>query len=407
MDRQQVFDAVVPCGAQYREIVIDQQGMGRGEASFAAQPFPEHRLFLGVADVVGADNGVEMITETGVLQFQRQAFGVGIGDQRAAFACGAQGVEKLHDIRMDRDQVRRFLFEGGNVDVEFPGPVIQAVPVQASFAAAENGVEDGLGGHHVQTAALGVTPRYHFLPEVIVEMQVQQGAVHIQQHIVYVIPVNHLLELAGLGGKVEYTSCTQARAICRRKAFIMSKKPRILSAHTIARTRLFHVEEVGLEFTNGTVVRYERLSASPQGAVLVVPMLDEDTVLLIREYAAGVHRYELGLPKGLIEADETILAAANRELMEEVGYAARDLRHVTSFTLAPGYFGHVTHVVFAGDLYEQRIPGDEPEEIEVVPWRMSALKDLVAQEDCTEARSIAALYMVRDLLLDQEQERGR
>ena len=178
----------------------------------------------------------------------------------------------------------------------------------------------------------------------------------------------------------------------------MSKKPRILSAQTVARTRLFHVEEVGLEFTNGTVVHYERLNASPYGAVLVVPMLDDDTVLLIREYAAGVHRYELGLPKGLIEVGETLLEAANRELMEEVGYGARDLRHITSLTLAPGYFGHVTHVVFARDLYEQRHPGDEPEEIEVVPWRMSELKNLVAQDDCTEARSIAALYMVRDLL---------
>jgi ADP-ribose diphosphatase len=188
----------------------------------------------------------------------------------------------------------------------------------------------------------------------------------------------------------------------------MSRKPRILSAQTIARTRLFHVEEVGLEFANGAVVYYERLSASPRGAVLVVPMLDEDTVLLIREYAAGVHRYELGLPKGLIEPDEDLLAAANRELMEEVGYGARELRHLTSFTLAPGYFGHVTHVVFARDLYPQRARGDEPEEIEVVPWRLSELKALLAQEDCTEARSIAALYMVRDLIRDGEtQERSR
>ena len=182
----------------------------------------------------------------------------------------------------------------------------------------------------------------------------------------------------------------------------MSKKPRILSAQTIAHTRFFHVEEVGLEFANGAVVQYERLNASPHGAVLIVPMLDADTVLLIREYAAGVHRYELGLPKGLIESGETILDAANRELMEEVGYGARDLYHLTSFTLAPGYFAHVTHVVFATDLYEQRRPGDEPEEIEVVPWRLSELKKLVAQEDCTEARSIAALYMVRDLLQEQE-----
>ena len=92
--------------------------------------------------------------------------------------------------------------------------------------------------------------------------------------------------------------------------------------------------------------------------------------------------------------------------MEEVGYGSRDLRHLTSLTLAPGYFGHVTHVVFARDLYERRLPGDEPEEIEVVPWRMSALKELVAQDDCTEARSVAALYMVRDFL-NEQQERDR
>lgn len=183
----------------------------------------------------------------------------------------------------------------------------------------------------------------------------------------------------------------------------MPRKPKIVSVQTIARTRLFHVEAVGLEFSNGTVVSYERLSASPRGAVLVVPMLDDDTVLLIREYAAGVHRYELGLPKGLIEPEEGVLEAANRELMEEVGYAARRLRQVTSFTLAPGYFGHVTHVVCAQDLYPQRRPGDEPEEIEVVPWRLSELKSLLSQDDCTEARSIAALYMVRDLLGDERE----
>lgn len=178
----------------------------------------------------------------------------------------------------------------------------------------------------------------------------------------------------------------------------MPQKPRIISAHTVARTRLFHVEEVNLEFANGTVVHYERLQASPAGAVLVVPLIDDDTVLLIREYAAGVHRYELALPKGLIEAGEDVLAAANREMMEEVGYAARRLRQINSLTLAPGYFGHVTHVVCAQDLYQQRRAGDEPEEIEVVPWPIADLGGLVARDDCTEARSIAALYMVRDLL---------
>src|SRR3569833_931464 len=100
----------------------------------------------------------------------------------------------------------------------------------------------------------------------------------------------------------------------------MPQNPRILSAETIARTRLFHVEEVGLEFANGTVVRYERLRSSQFGAVLVVPILDDDSVLLIREYAAGVHRNELALPKVLIEPNEDVLTAANHKKKEEVGY---------------------------------------------------------------------------------------
>ena len=52
-------------------------------------------------------------------------------------------------------------------------------------------------------------------------------------------------------------------------------------------------------------------------------MLDDDTVLLMREYAAGVHRYELGLLKGRMDAGETPEQAANRELKEETGYGAR------------------------------------------------------------------------------------
>jgi len=177
----------------------------------------------------------------------------------------------------------------------------------------------------------------------------------------------------------------------------MHKKPTLLKATTIAETRLFKVEQLDLLFSNGVKTQYERLVASYNGAVLIVPMLDDDTVLLIREYAAGVDRYELALPKGKIENNEELLSAANREIMEEVGYAAKKLQHLTSYTIAPGYLGHVTHVVLAEDLYEQKTAGDEPEEIEVVPWKLSNLAELIAQKDCTEARSIAALYLVRDL----------
>ncbi len=179
----------------------------------------------------------------------------------------------------------------------------------------------------------------------------------------------------------------------------MRKKPEIIASTTLAQTRLFRIEQLDLRFANGVNVQYERLMGSPSGAVLIVPLLDERTVLLIREYAAGMHRYELALPKGRIEAGETTVDAANREIMEEIGYGAHRLQHIQSLTLAPGYVNHTTHVVLAQDLYPQRNRGDEPEEIEVVPWRLDRLPELLGQEDCTEARSIAALFIVRDLLL--------
>ncbi|MES9993271.1 MAG: ADP compounds hydrolase NudE [Candidatus Thiodiazotropha sp.] len=178
----------------------------------------------------------------------------------------------------------------------------------------------------------------------------------------------------------------------------MSKPPTILSQQLIAQTRLFRVEQLDLQFGNGEQRCYERLLGGERGSVLVVPMLDQDRVILIREYSAGSHDYQLGLPKGRMEQGEDPLEAANREIREEIGYAARDLRLIKTFTIAPAYIRHQTHVILAQDLYPDRQPGDEPEPIETVPWLLSDWDQLMRQPDLTEARSIAALYITKELL---------
>jgi len=165
----------------------------------------------------------------------------------------------------------------------------------------------------------------------------------------------------------------------------------------VARSRLFRIESLDLTFANGARVQYERLvSGGKHGGVLIVPMQDDNTVLLVREYAAGTEQYELALPKGRVEPDESPAEAANRELSEEIGYAAKRLTPLTAFTLAPGYMTHATHVVLAEDLYPQEAEGDEPEPLEIVPWRLDSIFGLTQREDCSEARTIAALYLVQD-----------
>jgi len=95
----------------------------------------------------------------------------------------------------------------------------------------------------------------------------------------------------------------------------MKKNPTILTKTALAKTKLFQVEGLDILFDNQTQVQFERLVSSQQGAVLIVPIM-EDCLVLIREYAAGVERYELGFPKGKIDPGESWREAAIRESQE-------------------------------------------------------------------------------------------
>ena len=178
----------------------------------------------------------------------------------------------------------------------------------------------------------------------------------------------------------------------------MPVKPEILKVTTAAQTRLFKVEQVELRFSNGAERTYERLANRGNGAVMIIPVTENNEVLLIKEYAAGIEDYTLTLPKGLIDPGEDAHIAADRELKEEAGFGSNQLDTLKVMTSAPNYMGHSITAVVARDLYPCRLQGDEPEEMEVVSWPLAEIEQLVASDDFTEGRAIAALYMARDFL---------
>lgn len=183
----------------------------------------------------------------------------------------------------------------------------------------------------------------------------------------------------------------------------MRQKPTVLAREIVASSRLFRVEEVQLRFSNGAERTYERLvgKGSGYGAVMVVAMLDAEHAVLVEEYCGGTDDYQLSLPKGLVEPGEDVLVAANRELKEEAGFGAHELEYITELSLSPGYMSQKIQVVLARNLYEERLPGDEPEPMRVDRINLRKLSSLARHEQFSEGRALAALYLVRDLLTER------
>lgn len=172
------------------------------------------------------------------------------------------------------------------------------------------------------------------------------------------------------------------------------KKPEILHTEVVAKSRLFQIEQVHLKFSNEVERHYERMKGGSRGAVMIVPV-HNDELLLALEYAAGTHNYELGFPKGLIDPGELPIEAANRELQEEIGFGAHKLTLLKELSLAPGYFSSKMQIFLAEDLYESRLEGDEPEPIVVVPWKLTEWQALLDESDFSESRSVSALFLAQ------------
>lgn len=176
--------------------------------------------------------------------------------------------------------------------------------------------------------------------------------------------------------------------------------PIISHRKQVAKSQLFAIEQIDLTFSNGVKRVYERMEGTGRGAVMIVPMPDSKTILLVKEYCAGTHNYEIGFPKGLIDPGEKAIEAANRELKEEIGFGANYLESLHTVAMAPAFFSGSMEIFLAKALYPEKMEGDEPEPLDVIEWPLSEYKQLLAHPDFNEARSIAALMLIVDKLRD-------
>ncbi len=131
------------------------------------------------------------------------------------------------------------------------------------------------------------------------------------------------------------------------------------------------------------------------GAVVVVPLLDDGRLVMERQFRYPVGRVMLEFPAGKLDAGEAPLVCAQRELVEETGYSAREWARAGTLHNAMAYCTEVIHILFARGLQAGERALDAGELIELALLHEAELDASAARGDVTDAKTLISLMWLQ------------
>ncbi len=166
-----------------------------------------------------------------------------------------------------------------------------------------------------------------------------------------------------------------------------------LSSKVVYAGRLMTVHYDDVTLSDGTPGWREWIE-HPSG-VIVVPMLDAHTVVMLRQYRYAPRKVFDELPAGLLDKpDEPVPAAAARELAEETGYTAEQYTFLGRYYSQSGFCTDTCHIYLAQGLTPGPRELEQQERIDVVPVPLSeAIAKLAGSDATVDARTLLALML--------------
>lgn len=167
-----------------------------------------------------------------------------------------------------------------------------------------------------------------------------------------------------------------------------------MSKRRVQRGAQFELVTELVELPNGRCVDLD-LVRHP-GAAAVVPFLDRDRILMIRQYRYAIGGEILEIPAGKLDSGETPEACAARELLEETGYRAGRLEKLGAIWTSPGFTDEVIHLFSAFDLEAAKQQLEPDEIIELVPMPLTEALDTMRRSAIFDGKSATALLLAAD-----------
>jgi ADP-ribose pyrophosphatase len=166
---------------------------------------------------------------------------------------------------------------------------------------------------------------------------------------------------------------------------------------TVESRRVFEGKIINLRvdtvrMASGQISTREVVEHAP--CVCIVPLHDNGTVTLVRQYRKAIERFLLEVPAGGMDQGEDSHAAGHRELMEETGLRAERMEPLSFFWTTPGFCDEGMHAFLATGLTKGDDHMDEDEDIEVERVPLSQAPDMIASGQIQDAKSIASLMLV-------------
>lgn len=158
---------------------------------------------------------------------------------------------------------------------------------------------------------------------------------------------------------------------------------------TVWRGRAINFRVDTIRLPNGKLATREFMDHP--GAVGVVPFLDKDTVVMVRQYRYPVGEVTLEIPAGKIDKGEALLTCVKRELREETGYAARKIVRLVQYWPTPAFANEILHLYVAEGLEPGKMNTDDDEFLRCVTVPFQKALKMALSGEIKDSKTIIGL----------------
>ena len=160
---------------------------------------------------------------------------------------------------------------------------------------------------------------------------------------------------------------------------------------TLHKGRVFNLMNENYTLDNGVTSDMDFIRHP--GAAAMVPMLNYQEVVLIKQYRHAIRKFIWEIPAGTLDPNESPINCARRELIEEIGYSATDWHRLGTITPLPGCSDERIHIFLALDLKPAQQELDDDEMINVHKMDLSEAMQMILAGEISDGKTISGLFL--------------